>query len=478
MGKRRCNLSSLIGVLCVAWFIGLAWFAMSLHNKGDTLEHSGSLFVAGDGDGQLRIKDDVTRPAAIRNQSWNAPVKSLLVVAKQGPDMKAPAWDSDPQPQLTDEQREKQTKEGYSHYGFNKYKSDRIALDRDIPDTRHYKCATRNYPPQLPKCSVIVIFRNEAWSALLRSVISLLRRTPTHLLEEVLLVDDFSDKKHLGKPLDDYVAKLPNVRVIRQAKRMGLTRSRMAGAAEAKGDVLVFLDCHIEANIGWYEPLAARIKADWSNVVCPVIDIVNQDTFTYQSVGNAFVMGSFNWNLIFRWQSIPDRIRNLDVRDETSEFRSPTMAGGLFAISRSYFDHLGKYDYEMDIWGSENLEMSFRIWQCGGRLEIVPCSRVGHVYRRQSPISFPNGVDQTTTRNALRLAEVCDPCVFMTLCLCVCMCVCLSVCLSLGLCLSVSLSVHVHACTCMTNNDSGFGERHKREKSEEKIDCHHQDSNQ
>ena len=48
----------------------------------------------------------------------------------------------------------------------------------------------------------------------------------------------------------------------------------------------------------------------------------------------------------------------------------------------------------------------FQIWQCGGRLEIVPCSRVGHVYRRQSPISFPNGVDQTTTRNALRLAEV------------------------------------------------------------------------
>lgn len=92
--------------------------------------------------------------------------------------------------------------------------------------------------------------------------------------------------------------------------------------------------------------------------------------------------------------------------DATVPFNTPAMAGGLFAINKEYFFEIGSYDEGMNIWGGENLEMSFRVWQCGGKIKIVPCSRVGHVFRKSSPYLFPGGISNTLYTNLARVALV------------------------------------------------------------------------
>jgi len=64
--------------------------------------------------------------------------------------------------------------------------------------------------------------------------------------------------------------------------------------------------------------------------------------------------------------------------------RSPTMAGGLFTINREYFYEIGAYDPGMEVWGGENLEMSFRVWQCGGKVLIHPCKKHISAFNHQS----------------------------------------------------------------------------------------------
>ena len=67
----------------------------------------------------------------------------------------------------------------------------------------------------LPSTSVIIIFHNEAWSTLLRTVYSVINRSPAHLLAEVILVDDASTLPRLGQELQDWVDTTDKVKLIR-----------------------------------------------------------------------------------------------------------------------------------------------------------------------------------------------------------------------------------------------------------------------
>lgn len=293
--------------------------------------------------------------------------------------------------------------EGFQNFAFNALVSNKIGFHRAVPDTRYPKCQDVIFPAINLDSSIIVCFFNEQPSALLRLVHSVIDRTPQELVKEIILVDDSSSLDDLSCQIENYVNQhFNNVRLVRTPERQGLIRARVFGANHASGQVLVFLDSHCEVNTEWLEPLLLRISHDPTTVVVPVIDIINDDTMEYQP--SPLVRGGFNWGLHFSWDRLPDTEKN-DPDLGSKPILSPTMAGGLFAMKRDYFHHLGEYDLGMDIWGGENLEISFRVWMCGGKLEIIPCSRVGHIFRKRRPYGNPKGSD-TLLKNSLRVANV------------------------------------------------------------------------
>ena len=96
---------------------------------------------------------------------------------------------------------------------------------------------------------------------MLRTVQSVIDRSPPQFLEEVLLVDDYSDKGfqtnqkgleyiinryclfavHLKKKLEDFIERYNGkVRLIRNKEREGLIRTRTRGAEEARGEVVLY----------------------------------------------------------------------------------------------------------------------------------------------------------------------------------------------------------------------------------------------
>lgn len=120
-------------------------------------------------------------------------------------------------------------------YGYNFLATEMMSLHRSLPDYRCEECKNLNYPQKLPNVSFILIFHNEAWSLILRTLWTIIDHSPAELIGEIILVDDASDLAVLKRPIEDYIELLPvSVNLVRTQKREGLIRARLIGAEVAK----------------------------------------------------------------------------------------------------------------------------------------------------------------------------------------------------------------------------------------------------
>ncbi|MCL4126317.1 UNVERIFIED_CONTAM: hypothetical protein GTU68_047674 [Idotea baltica] len=340
----------------------------------------------------LIISQSSHSPQSLRSASFrsNKPKQKVIFLEdnklgnfepKEFPERSGPGENGKPHHLSSNKQNE--GAQSVSEYGINMVISDEIAMDRSIPDTRNEECKHWNYPDDLPTTSVVIVFHNEGFSTLMRTVHTVIDKSPPEFLKEVLLVDDFSDKAALKEPLEDYIKRWKDrVRLIRNTEREGLIRTRTRGAQEARGEVVLFLDAHCEVNRNWLPPLLAPIYRDRTTMTVPVIDGIDHDTFEYRPVygpGSNF-RGIFEWGMLYKETELPPEMERVRPH-RSAPYKSPTHAGGLFAINREYFLELGAYDPGLLV-GGENFELLSRVWRVVEAFEWVPCAHVGHIYPR------------------------------------------------------------------------------------------------
>lgn len=305
---------------------------------------------------------------------------------------------------LTNETEIQINKELYEKTGFYVVVSDKISVNRSIPDMRPKECRKIKYLNKLPNVSIIVIFHNEVLSVLKRTIHSIINRTPPELLHEIILVNDASKNEELYEPLEKYIKlNFPTkVKILHLKTRHGLIRTRIQGARKAKGEIIIFFDSHMEMNTNWLPPLIEPIAKNRRISTVPIIDSFDPETFQIlDGIDKYGDRAMFDWKLVYKTfpRYLPENvIKHLP-------YQIPIMLGCAFAIDRKFFlEELGGYDEGYEIWNAENYELSFKLWLCADGVIAVPCSHVTHTFRMINP-SRKMDYDYEG-KNFKRLAEV------------------------------------------------------------------------
>jgi glycosyltransferase involved in cell wall biosynthesis len=242
--------------------------------------------------------------------------------------------------------------------------------------------------------SIIIPYLNEEWFRIEATMQSLIKYTDMRFVREIMWISDGnSPDKVFASEIRQMHSK---VSVHENPKNLGLIFTKMEAVKRARGDVLMFLEPHVVVTSGWLEPLLKRLIEEPKALLMPTLDALGED-LSYHEAGIGHWRFEWNLNLVY---SNPSGVKTRD-----QPYMSPGTSGGIYAIRKDWWDELELFDPELVRWGGDHVEASHKVWRCGGRIEVHPCSRVGHWFREVEQRPYPLMLE-CFVKNYKRLVEV------------------------------------------------------------------------
>lgn len=214
---------------------------------------------------------------------------------------------------------------------------------------------------------VILNYNGARW--LDRCLESICQQTAVDKLEVIITDNGSTDQSR--QICERYAARVPVLRFINNGKNLWYCEANNIGAAAAQSPLVFILN-----NDLWLEPdcveRALAAAAQKPDVQLFSVRVLDYDNEAFQGYGAR----GFDWFGVSAY-----------TRDHLEPHELFSGFGCAFVVRKDCFFKVGAYPPELLIYGDE-LDLGWRIWAWGGRIESTPSARVHH---RGAAVANPAG---------------------------------------------------------------------------------------
>ena len=235
------------------------------------------------------------------------------------------------------------------------------------------------------KITIIIPSLNEPDDELYNTIKNIYETADNNLFD-IIAIDDNSEEKYISD-----LSAFPDIKIVRNEKRMGVDYCRDLGAKTAVTDNLLFLDSHMRffRNSNWLNIMVKSCEAEKDVIWCSTSLGLGYGTMDLSKHKGRYYAADI---LFIDKNADPKRFSreclepNWRGKEDKETYSVPCILGAVYFMTKKRFDFLHGFR-GLKMWGSSEPFLSLKNFLCSGESKIHTGIEVGHRYRDNSPFS-------------------------------------------------------------------------------------------